>query len=287
MGGIFNGHEDDVQYLAVGHIAKDITASGYVSGGAVYYGSVTAAKLGLKPAVLTSCSPDFSFPSELENYPVRVSVSSLTTTFENIYTGASDSKDRLQYVHDIADPISLAVLPEAWTRVPILHLAPLLDEIPIQIIDKFPDSLVVASIQGWTRRVGENGRVYADKWDGTEFLPGIDVAICSEQDAYDVNDISRWRKLSTVLIVTNGRYGARIYSDECNFKSESISVTEVDPTGAGDVFAAAFAVRFFETTDLQEASDFASVVAGFSVKSQGVSEIPSRRIVNTFREKLS
>ena len=53
------------------------------------------------------------------------------------------------------------------------------------------------------------------------------------------------------------------------------------------MFAAAFAVRFFETTDLREASDFASVVAGFSVKSQGVSEIPSRRIVNTFREKLS
>ena len=64
-------------------------------------------------------------------------------------------------------------------------------------------------------------------------------------------------------------------------------MAEVDPTGAGDVFATAFAVRLFETEDLQEASDFASVVAGLSVRSQGVSQIPSRRVVNTFREQLS
>ena len=282
--GIWNVSLDDVQYLAVGHIAKDISTFGYVAGGAVYYGSVTADRLGFKPGILTSYSPDFSFPSELENCPVRYSVSRLTTTFENIYSGASDRRNRIQYAHDIADPISLSVLPEAWTQVPILHLAPLLDEIPIQIVDRFPDSLIVASIQGWTRRVGENGRVYADKWDGAELLPNIDVAICSEQDAYEPNDIANWRKLAKVLIVTNGKYGARVYSDEFTFKSESINVAEVDPTGAGDVFAAAFAVRFFETEDLQEASDFASVVAGLSVQSQGVSTIPCRGVVNSFRE---
>ena len=134
-----------------------------------------------------------------------------------------------------------------------------LDEIPLQIIDLFPESLIVASIQGWTRRIGINGRVYASSWEGLGVLPRIDVAICSRQDAYSKEDIVHWSNLARVLIVTNGSHGVTVYSGESVFELESLNVTEIDPTGAGDVFSAAFAVRFFETGNLLESSDFASV----------------------------
>ena len=51
------------------------------------------------------------------------------------------------------------------------------------------------------------------------------------------------------------------------------------------MFSAAFAVRFFETGNLLESSDFASVVAGLSVRSQGVSAIPYKKEVELFRQK--
>ena len=53
---IANKTLDDVQYLAVGHLSKDVSSAGHVAGGAVYYGAVTAGRLGIKPGILTSCA---------------------------------------------------------------------------------------------------------------------------------------------------------------------------------------------------------------------------------------
>ena len=51
---------------------------------------------------------------------------------------------------------------------------------------------------------------------------------------------------------------------------------EVDPTGAGDVFATAFFVRLHETGDAVQAARFANAAASFVVEGPGVSCIPSR-----------
>jgi sugar/nucleoside kinase (ribokinase family) len=52
-------------------------------------------------------------------------------------------------------------------------------------------------------------------------------------------------------------------------------VTEVDPTGAGDVFAAAFFVRLLNTRDPWEAARFANRMAAISVTRPGVAGVPS------------
>jgi sugar/nucleoside kinase (ribokinase family) len=59
---------------------------------------------------------------------------------------------------------------------------------------------------------------------------------------------------------------------------------EVDPTGAGDVFAAAFLVRLQETEDPVQAARFANAVASFCVEGPGVAGIPTREQVE---ERLS
>jgi sugar/nucleoside kinase (ribokinase family) len=51
---------------------------------------------------------------------------------------------------------------------------------------------------------------------------------------------------------------------------------EVDPTGAGDVFTAAFLVRMEETRDPLMAARFANAVASFSVEQAGTQGIPTR-----------
>jgi sugar/nucleoside kinase (ribokinase family) len=50
----------------------------------------------------------------------------------------------------------------------------------------------------------------------------------------------------------------------------------VDPTGAGDVFAAAFLVAYAEQRDPVAAARFANVTASFSIEGRGITSIPDR-----------
>jgi sugar/nucleoside kinase (ribokinase family) len=49
----------------------------------------------------------------------------------------------------------------------------------------------------------------------------------------------------------------------------------VDPTGAGDIFAAAFFTRLLKTRDPWEAARFATLLASYSVSRVGLQGIPT------------
>jgi sugar/nucleoside kinase (ribokinase family) len=50
---------------------------------------------------------------------------------------------------------------------------------------------------------------------------------------------------------------------------------EVEPTGAGDVFAAAFLVRYNLTGDAFEAASYAAVAGALTVEAPGISGVPT------------
>ena len=52
-------------------------------------------------------------------------------------------------------------------------------------------------------------------------------------------------------------------------------IDEVDATGAGDIFAAAFFVRYLRTRDPWEATRFATLLASHSVARVGLNGIPT------------
>ena len=56
---------------------------------------------------------------------------------------------------------------------------------------------------------------------------------------------------------------------------------EVDPVGAGDIFAAAFFSRLYTTRDPWEAGRFATHLAAFSVTRRGLEGIPTPDEVQT------
>jgi sugar/nucleoside kinase (ribokinase family) len=62
-------------------------------------------------------------------------------------------------------------------------------------------------------------------------------------------------------------------------------VPEVDPTGAGDVFAAAFLIRLHETGNNFEAARFASAAAALSLGGSGISAIAGRAQIEAFLSK--
>jgi sugar/nucleoside kinase (ribokinase family) len=79
-----------------------------------------------------------------------------------------------------------------------------------------------------------------------------------------------------LVAVTRGADGADLYADGGPAESFSgIAAREVDPTGAGDVFAAAFLCWLERTGDARGAVSFANHVAACSVERIGVESAPT------------
>ena len=88
--------------------------------------------------------------------------------------------------------------------------------------------------------------------------------------------VDRWKGLAPVFIYTRGRGGADIHYGGEWHHIPAFEAQEVDPTGAGDVFAAAYMVRLSETSDVLESARFASCAASFCVEAEGTAGIPRR-----------
>ena len=97
-------------FLAIGHVSRDVTPEGHALGGAVVFGAVTAARMGLRPAIVTSAAPGFDPGPALAGIPVHVVPAGATTSFENVDAGGG----RTQYVHSVAGPIGRPDVPEDW-----------------------------------------------------------------------------------------------------------------------------------------------------------------------------
>jgi sugar/nucleoside kinase (ribokinase family) len=104
--------------------------------------------------------------------------------------------------------------------------------------------------------------------------------VLSEEDvAQDEGAVRNLAAMARVTAVTRGRAGATIYWQGLSCDLPAFRAREVDPTGAGDVFAAAFLVRLHETGDPFAAAQFANCAASLSIEGAGTAGIPSRRQV--------
>ena len=91
---------------------------------------------------------------------------------------------------------------------------------------------------------------------------------------------SRWRRgsgLAPFIVMTHGREGAEVYADaRLIHRARAYRASEVDPTGAGDVFAAALAIGLHQRGDPVWAADFACAAASFAIESPGLDGIATR-----------
>jgi hypothetical protein len=91
--------------------------------------------------------------------------------------------------------------------------------------------------------------------------------------------LARYIRQSRLLVQTVGAEGAIVYHNGCETRTSAYEVNEQDPTGAGDVFAAAFLLRLFETDDAVEAARYANSAASFVVEGVGIANVPTREQV--------
>ena len=277
-----------VDFLAIGHITHDRAPEGIRLGGTVSYAAVASQRLGRRPGILTrgslnGCAVDLHQPQpneDLAEIQIHLLKSPVSTTFTNIY---HDGR-RIQVIEAVADPILPAELPAAWRHVPVVLLGPIARELPAAWAAAFPDSLVGVSAQGWMRAWDTAGHVRPERWqDSASFLEHADVLFLSRDDVGgDDAYIAGLATQVPLMVVTDGWRGATIYHDGSSRSVPPRPAHEVDPTGAGDVFAASFLIRLAETGDPYAAARFANVVASFSVEGIGMATIPRRSQVEAW-----
>lgn len=260
-------------FLVVGHLTKDLGEEGYTLGGTVIYSALTARSLGRKVAMVTSAGPDIEVEA-LKGVDFLLIPSSTTTTFRNIYRGEA----RSQFLYHRASPIDADAVPLKWRDLPLVHLGPVAQELEEEMVGLFPHSLLCLTPQGWLRRWDEEGRVHPQRWEGAEkLLPAVDLLIVSEEDMEgEAASLRRYLHLPRISVVTQGAQGATLYYRGKMYHFPAPQARSVDPTGAGDIFAAAFLVRLADTGDPYIAARFAITAASLSIERPALSGIPAR-----------
>ena len=274
---------EPVDYLVIGHVAHDLTPEGPRLGGTAAYSALTAQALGLRVGVVTASGPETSLDA-LNGIPVIAVESPRSTTFENIYT----EHGRVQYLRAQATRIKFRNVPEAWQRASIIHLGPIANEMDVILPEGFSPALLGLTPQGWMRQWDSECLVSRTEWiDADSALVRAGAVVISREDV-DGNDelIEHMAHQTPVLAVTEDAAGAVLYWNGDRRRFRAPEVKEVDATGAGDVFAAAFFVRLLNTRDPWEATRFATLLASRSVTRVGLDGIPTLREIEQCRMEV-
>jgi 1D-myo-inositol 3-kinase len=274
--------------LAVGHVTRDRRPEGEVLGGTVSYAALAARRLGWEAAVLTSAGPDFEPRRELPGVAVFVRPAEATTRFVNEY---EEDGTRRQRVSIRADAIDFDALPDSWRDPDVLLLGPVVGELSGVAATTLAAGCVGAIAQGYVRQIDGEGLVSPRPWARPAHdLLGVHVLFLSEHDLPEADRAAR-ELLSSVPIVavTRGWRGATLLTRQASQDVPALPRPEVDATGAGDVFAAAFLVRYHERGELLDAAAFGACAASCVVEGIAASSLGDRAEVErrlALRERL-
>ncbi len=273
-----------VDYLAFGHLTVDLTPSGQRLGGTVSYASLAARALGLRVGIVTSGGPEAPLEA-LAGIQMVMIPSPCSTTFENIYL---PTHERIQILHHRAEDITPEHIPLEWRTAPILHLAPLVQEFPHYLASNVKASLVGLTPQGWMRGWDAGGRIHPVPFENAaEILPGIGAMVISLEDVGgDEEQVEYFAHHTRLLAVTDASAGSILYWNGDRRRFNAPKVKEVDATGAGDIYAAAFFVRLYTTRDPWEAARFATQFAAYSVTRPGLEGIPTEEEIQACRMEV-
>lgn len=268
---------DPVDYLVVGHLTLDLAETGPRLGGTAAYASLTARALGLRVGVVTCWGGEIPL-GELSGLPIASYPSEKSTSFENIYT----PEGRIQFLRFTAPHLELYHIPEPWRNATIVHLGPVAQEVEASLVRSFASALVGVTPQGWLRSWDAQGRVSPCEWPEASFVLGkAGAAVISVEDVGgDEHRIEELASYSRILAVTEAHQGARLYWNGDVRRFRAPQVDELDATGAGDVFAAAFFARLYATRDPWEAARFATQLSAISVTRPGLQGIPTTEEIN-------
>ncbi|MCP4535829.1 MAG: ribokinase [Chloroflexi bacterium] len=256
----------ELDYLVIGHVTRDLANGAFAVGGTASYAARTAFALGCRVGIVTSANLDLDLSQILGGIQIARDPASAMTTFENIYT----PEGRRQIVHSLSNTLTPDMLPSDWMISPdsgVVHVGPVAGECDPAWADEFGDTFVGVTPQGWMRRWDQSGHVSGCLWEGAEpWLARADAVVLSSEDVgSDESLIAQYASQTQLLAVTHGSTGCTVYTRGEARSFLAPTVDEVDPTGAGDIFATALFVALSRYNDPWAAARFANCVAAGSV----------------------
>lgn len=275
-------------YLVVGHVTRDIVDGQERPGGTVLYAGLLAARWGLNVAAVTSAEPGWlaaAYGQAPELAPGgragkgrwAVRAAPRTTIFENIYTAAG----RRQRILARAESLGPDDVPAGW-RPRILHLGPVAGEVlPAPEWAGLGARFRGCTAQGWLRRFEPGGQVESRWRPELEPVLGLfDAVVLSAEDlGPDLEVVERLASRVRYLALTRAEAGVDLWVGGRHYRVPAFVRPAVDPTGAGDVFAAAFFIGLEAGNDALTAARTAAVAAAIKVGWPGLAGVPAREAV--------
>ncbi|PYN27890.1 MAG: sugar kinase [Candidatus Rokuibacteriota bacterium] len=261
-------------FVAIGHVTLDRIGDAIRPGGAALFAAVAAHRLGLSVGLLTSHGDDFP----LDLIPPKIEVVSIPAADTSRFEHRLDAEGRVSHVRAVAGPLTTADVPDDWRGAALTLLAPVLDEVDPMIATLFTEGAVGAAAQGWLRHAARDGLVVPRTWRSPErLLQSVQALFLSREDIRgQESEVVEWFQRMPIGVLTADRDGALLFVNGERYEVRPRPAREVDPTGAGDVFAATFLVQYQRDGDPWQAAAAAACAGSLAVEGQGWSAVADR-----------
>ena len=259
-------------------------------GGTVWYAALFLAGLGRRVAVVGIGDSKIKRRLARSGVDVRhFSDAGPVPVFENTYSAGI----RKQSAWPGGD-IQLADVPQAAFDAKGLLVGPVLQEVDPAIMRTPRSGCLMLDAQGFLRQLSTAGDVILRMTPEAETaLRHCDILKVDAREAAVITSIGDVETAGRVLhrmgpkmvIITRGAEGALFYDGARFTQITAPEVDVVDPTGAGDVFSAAFLVRYIASGNLIAAGRFAVTAAALSTRGFGASALPSEAEISSLMQR--
>jgi sugar/nucleoside kinase (ribokinase family) len=278
--------------LVVGAASRDITPDdprGWRLGGAVTYGSLTLARLGLRVRALVGADADAADASELallRAAGVEVALARLERgpVFENVEQPGGRRQRSLQ----VSDPVEVGALPDGWRRTDAVFLGPVAGELDASWAS-IAAPLVALGWQGLLRRLVADSDVERLAPTPHPLLAAADLVGVSVDDLgaeTPLRNLVYLVRPGATLVVTRGDRGGTALTSRRPARSSLRAYPAipsngvVDATGAGDAFLAAVLATGIDGPRLgaegwAERLTFAAAAGSLAVEGHGLLGVPT------------
>jgi len=276
-------------------VTPRIRTAGRVLSGCSTNACLAVAKLGEAACLVGCVGADYAgrLKDDLARWDVRLCAheSPQTGGFSLIY---DDRGDRQLDVLGVAAPIPVSSPGDHWGESDFVLLGPILGEVQPELaraIRAQTPAPILLDPQGLLREIrhGSVTHVLTEAYRQTASVATIVKA--NEVETYTITGY--WPREApeaavrallatggTIAVATLADAGSLIYDGQWLYEIPAYATEAIDPTGAGDTYAAGFMVQYLETPDdLLQVGCFASAVASIMVEQVGPDFALNRQVV--------